>query len=71
MLIFLATIMPLDERSGVNLTGALNTSHSTPVEDVPEVAPAPPPHIPALRTPPLVSPARCCTSHSTPVEDVP
>ncbi len=42
MLIFLATIVPLDERSGVNLTGALNTSHSTPVEDVPEVAPAPP-----------------------------
>ena len=41
MLIFLATIMPLDERSGVNLTGALNTSHSTPVEDVPEVAPGP------------------------------
>lgn len=37
VLIFLATIMPLDERSGVNLTGLLNTSHSTPVEDVPKV----------------------------------
>ena len=37
ILVFLATIMPLDERSGVNLTGAFNTAHSTPVEDVPEV----------------------------------
>ncbi|KAK9827255.1 hypothetical protein WJX81_004028 [Elliptochloris bilobata] len=36
ILVFLATIMPLDERSGVNLTGVFNTAHSTPVEDVPE-----------------------------------
>lgn len=37
ILVFLAAIMPLDERSGVNLQGAFNTAHSTPVEDVPEV----------------------------------
>lgn len=37
ILLFLAKLLPLTERSGVNLGGAFNTDNSTPVEDVQEV----------------------------------
>ena len=36
---FLTQLLPLLDRSGVNVQGAFNDSHSTPVEDVPEVSP--------------------------------
>ncbi|KAK9808915.1 hypothetical protein WJX72_006363 [[Myrmecia] bisecta] len=36
ILVYLAKFMALDERSGVNATGTINTSHSTPVDDVQE-----------------------------------
>ena len=35
---FLTQLLPLLDRSGVNVQGAFNDSHSTPVEDVPEVS---------------------------------
>lgn len=35
---FLSQLLPLADRSGVNMQGTFNNSHSTPVEDVPEVA---------------------------------
>ncbi|EFN51183.1 hypothetical protein CHLNCDRAFT_55304 [Chlorella variabilis] len=38
ILLFLAKLLPLTERSGVNLGGAFNTDNSTPVEDVQEGA---------------------------------
>ncbi|KAL6785389.1 hypothetical protein ACKKBG_A00065 [Auxenochlorella protothecoides x Auxenochlorella symbiontica] len=38
LLIFLAKLLPLMERSGVNLQGAFHTENSTPVEDVAEGA---------------------------------
>ena len=37
VLLFLAKLLPLTERSGVNLGGAFNTDNATPVEEVPEV----------------------------------
>lgn len=38
ILLFLAKLLPLGERSGVNLHGAFNTHNATPVEDVQEVS---------------------------------
>jgi len=37
VLLFLAKLLPLTERSGVNLGGAFNTENATPVEEVQEV----------------------------------
>ena len=37
VLLFLAKLLPLTERSGVNLNGAFNTDNATPVEEVAEV----------------------------------
>lgn len=37
VLLFLAKLLPLTERSGVNLNGAFNVANVTPVEEVPEV----------------------------------
>ena len=37
VLLFLAKLLPLTERSGVNLGGAFNTDNATPVEEVQEV----------------------------------
>lgn len=37
ILMFLTRLLPLLDRSGLNVQGQFNTSHSTPVEDVPEV----------------------------------
>lgn len=37
ILLFLAKLLPLTERSGVNLGGSFNTDNATPVEDVQEV----------------------------------
>ena len=37
ILMFLTQLLPLLDRSGLNVQGQFNTSHSTPVEDVPEV----------------------------------
>lgn len=37
VLLFLAKLLPLTERSGVNLTGAFNADNDTPVEEVAEV----------------------------------
>lgn len=37
MLLFLAKLLPLTERSGVNLGGTFNADNDTPVEDVAEV----------------------------------
>lgn len=37
VLLFLAKLLPLTERSGVNLGGAFNTDNVTPVEEVAEV----------------------------------
>ena len=34
---FLSHCIPLLDRSGLNIQGAFNDSHSTPVEEVPEV----------------------------------
>ena len=34
---FLTQLLPLLDRSGLNVQGAFNDSHSTPVEEVPEV----------------------------------
>ena len=34
---FLSHCIPLLDRSGLNVQGTFNDSHSTPVEDVPEV----------------------------------
>ena len=36
---FLTPLLPLLDRSGLNVPCAFNDSHSTPVEDVPEVSP--------------------------------
>ncbi|KAK9915708.1 hypothetical protein WJX75_002974 [Coccomyxa subellipsoidea] len=36
ILMFLTRLLPLLDRSGLNVQGQFNTSHSTPVEDVPE-----------------------------------
>lgn len=38
ILMFLTRLLPLLDRSGLNVQGQFNTSHSTPVEDVPEVS---------------------------------
>lgn len=40
VLLFLAKLLPLTERSGVNLGGGFNTDNTTPVEDVQEVGAA-------------------------------
>lgn len=37
VLLFLAKLLPLTERSGVNLGGGFNTDNTTPVEEVQEV----------------------------------
>ena len=37
---FLSHCIPLLDRSGLNVQGAFNDAHSTPVEEVPEVQPA-------------------------------
>ena len=37
ILMFLTRLLPLLDRSGLNVLGQFNTSHSTPVEDVAEV----------------------------------
>ena len=37
ILMFLTRLLPLLDRSGLNVQGQFNTAHSTPVEDVPEV----------------------------------
>ena len=37
VLLFLAKLLPLTERSGVNLSGGFNTDNATPVEEVAEV----------------------------------
>ena len=37
ILMFLTQLLPLLDRSGLNVQGQFNTAHSTPVEDVPEV----------------------------------
>jgi hypothetical protein len=34
---FLTRLLPLLDRSGLNVQGQFNTAHATPVEDVPEV----------------------------------
>ena len=36
---FLVQLLPLLDRSGLNVQGSFNDSHSTPVEEVPEVSP--------------------------------
>lgn len=36
---FLMQLLPLLDRSGLNVQGSFNDSHSTPVEEVPEVFP--------------------------------
>ncbi len=35
--LFLARFLPLDDRSGVNLTAAVNSTNTTPVEDPEQV----------------------------------
>jgi hypothetical protein len=37
VLLFLAKLLPLTERSGVNLSGGFNIDNATPVEEVAEV----------------------------------
>jgi THO complex subunit 1 len=39
ILMFLTCLLPLLDRSGLNVLGQFNTSHSTPVEEVAEVRP--------------------------------
>lgn len=38
IIMFLSNVMPLDERSGMNLLGVLNTSHALQLENVPPVS---------------------------------
>jgi hypothetical protein len=48
---FLTPLLPLLDRSGLNVPCAFNDSHSTPVEDVPEVSPPPSHAIPKTEAP--------------------
>ena len=48
---FLTPLLPLLDRSGLNVQCAFNDSHSTPVEDVPEVSPPPSHAIPMTDAP--------------------
>ena len=48
---FLTPLLPLLDRSGLNVQCAFNDSHSTPVEDVPEVSPPSPHAIPMTDAP--------------------
>lgn len=59
ILMFLTRLLPLLDRSGLNVQGQFNTSHSTPVEDVPEACHQLLPIRPAMH---CTMPVTCCLS---------